>query len=111
MSCPVLPPGGINAVFLAKALANDQKMDQLREMWVREGDIAKLLNDKESDKELGLGQQTPPRSLLNSRRMYYKLLDSLYEMDRQSSERDAKSAAQANDEDPHPPAQPYADET
>jgi patatin-related protein len=74
--------GGINAIFLAKALANDQDMNQLREMWVKEGDITLLLNDEKSDEGIELGQQTPPRSLLNSRRMYHKLLDALYGMEK-----------------------------
>src|SRR5438128_8497247 len=37
---------GINAVFLAKALANDQLLDKLKNLWVTQGDISKLLNDK-----------------------------------------------------------------
>src|ERR1044072_2474280 len=31
--------GGINAVYLAKALANDQDMDELKKLCVTEGDI------------------------------------------------------------------------
>lgn len=73
--------GGINAIFLAKALANDQNINQLRELWIKEGDIKKLLNDKDSDEGINLGRQDPPLSLLNSRRMYYKLLDALEGMD------------------------------
>ena len=40
--------GGINAVFLAKALANNQTMDGLRKLWREEGDLAKLINDARS---------------------------------------------------------------
>jgi patatin-related protein len=40
--------GGINGIFLAKALANDQPLDQLKRLWVEEGDIARLLNDRAS---------------------------------------------------------------
>ena len=40
--------GGINGVFLAKALARDQKMTGLKQLWLREGDLGKLLNDKDS---------------------------------------------------------------
>lgn len=75
--------GGINAVFLAKALVNDQDITPLKEMWRKEGDIGVLINDKESDADINLGPQDPPRSLLNSRRMYYKLLDALQGMDKQ----------------------------
>ena len=31
--------GGINGIFLAKALANGQDMDELKNLWVTEGDI------------------------------------------------------------------------
>lgn len=81
--------GGINAIFLAKALANDQSIDQLKELWVNEGDISLLINDKRSVEDLGLVNQRPPLSLLNSRRMYFKLLRALDDMDR--PERDKKS--------------------
>jgi patatin-related protein len=74
--------GGINAIYLAKALANDQKIDQLKDLWVNEGDIALLLNDKHSVMGLHLSNQVPPQSLLNSRRMYYKLLKSLNDMEK-----------------------------
>ena len=72
--------GGINAIYLAKALANDQQIDQLKELWINEGDIALLLNDKQSVMGLHLRNQDPPQSLLNSRRMYFKLLKSLNDM-------------------------------
>jgi len=74
--------GGINAIYLAKALANDQKIDQLKDLWVNEGDIALLLNDKRSVMGLHMVNQVPPQSLLNSRRMYYKLLKSLTDMEK-----------------------------
>ncbi len=67
--------GGINAIFLAKALANNQPLDDLKRLWVEEGDIGLLLNDKHSvKKESLLSLQDPPTSLLNSKRMYLKLL-------------------------------------
>jgi hypothetical protein len=40
--------GGINAVYLAKALANDQPMDELKDLWIEEGDMGVLINDKAS---------------------------------------------------------------
>jgi len=74
--------GGINAIFLAKALANNQNIDQLKELWVNEGDIGVLLNDKRSVGGLGLMNQRPPLSLLNSRRMYLKLLKAFDDMEK-----------------------------
>src|SRR5512138_1147374 len=40
--------GGINAIFLAKALANNQPMAQLEKLWIEQGDIELLINDKKS---------------------------------------------------------------
>jgi patatin-related protein len=74
--------GGINAIYLAKALANRQSMDELSHLWIEEGDIAKLLNDRRSARDADLPIPKPPRSLLNSQRMYLKLLDAFDGMDR-----------------------------
>jgi patatin-related protein len=74
--------GGINAVYLAKALANDQDLDELKTLWVTEGDIGLLINDKRSVAGLHLTNQQPPQSLLNSRRMYFKLLKALQGMEK-----------------------------
>lgn len=77
--------GGINAVFLAKALANDQHMDKLEELWIKEGDIGVLLNDRESYKHLKFtleDDKEEPWSMLNSRRMYLRLLEALRGMER-----------------------------
>jgi patatin-related protein len=73
--------GGINAIYLAKALANEQGIDQLKQLWINEGDIGVLLNDKRSVAGINLENQQPPQSLLNSRRMYLKLLKSLNDME------------------------------
>src|SRR5690349_12505911 len=73
--------GGINAIYLAKALANDQSIDQLKQLWINEGDIGVLINDKRSVSGLKLQNQDPPQSLLNSRRMYLKLLKSFDDME------------------------------
>ena len=71
--------GGINGIFLAKALANQQDIDKLRDLWVDEGDIAILLNDKRSYKGMpdGVERQDPPRSLLNGQRLYNEALKAL----------------------------------
>lgn len=75
--------GGINAVYLAKGLAIGQPIDQLARLWVEEGDILKLINDAKSVEQLdGLKAQKPPKSLLNSQRMYRKLLDALDGMEK-----------------------------
>ncbi len=74
--------GGINAIYLAKALANDQNLDELKKLWVTEGDIALLINDNKSVAGLHLTNQNPPQSLLNSRRMYLKLLKAFQGMEK-----------------------------
>ena len=75
--------GGINAIYLAKALANNQSIDELKQLWVGEGAIERLINDSESVSDLnGLAAEKPPTSLLNGRRMYRKLLDAFDGMDR-----------------------------
>ena len=73
--------GGINAIYLAKALANEQNIDKLKRLWITEGDIGVLINDKRSVSGLNLENQEPPQSLLNSRRMYLKLLEALNGME------------------------------
>jgi patatin-related protein len=73
--------GGINGVFLAKALANNRDMNEIKKLWVEEGDMAVLLNDSRSLAGLGLPLQSPPQSLLNSQRMYAKLLEALERME------------------------------
>jgi patatin-related protein len=70
--------GGINGMFLAKALANGESFGALRRLWVEEGDIGRLLNDRKSFNGLGsLKYEGQPRSLLNSDRMYLKLVDAM----------------------------------
>ncbi len=73
--------GGINGIFLAKALANSQSITNLEKMWVTEGDLSQLINDRKS-KEKPLKQQKPPQSLLNSQRMYRKLFEAFEDMDK-----------------------------
>jgi patatin-related protein len=73
--------GGINGIFLAKALAKGQSMDELENLWVKEGDLAKLLNDGGSTKGTNLPKPSKQQSLLNSDRMYCKLLEAFTGMD------------------------------
>jgi patatin-related protein len=74
--------GGINGIFLGKALANQQDIDALQSLWVEQGDIGILLNDKASYKDLPrrIERQDPPRSLLNGQRLMTKALNALREM-------------------------------
>ncbi|HEY8607363.1 MAG TPA: patatin-like protein [Noviherbaspirillum sp.] len=75
--------GGINGIFLAKALACGRKFKPIRDLWVKEGDIEVLLNDGRSVGDLRpkIKLDSPPRSLLNGDRMYLKLIDALDQMD------------------------------
>ena len=88
--------GGLNAVYLAKALANDQSLEGLKRLWISDGDVRTLLNDRASIEGFShLSVQRPPRSLLNSERMYLLLLSAL---DQMRSDRPADATS------------PYADE-
>ncbi len=73
--------GGINGVFLAKALANGQDIKDLETLWIEQGEIQRLLNDNKSV-EYPLEPQKPPLSLLNSQRMYLQLIKALNGMDK-----------------------------
>src|SRR5215213_1630526 len=72
--------GGINGVFLAKGLANGQDIGGLENLWIEEGDVRTLINDKKS---VGgpVKLQDPPTSLLNSERMYFELLKAFDKME------------------------------
>ena len=85
--------GGINGVFLAKALANDQDMGVLKNLWLNGGSFETLLNDAKSlgklqDSRLAPtdrileGTQKGPQSLLNSQRMYCMIYDALDAMEK-----------------------------
>jgi len=73
--------GGINAIFLGKALANAQTLDQVSRLWLDQADIQNLLN---SDKL--------PCSLLSSQTMYTKLLEAFSGMERDGMERHSLQA-------------------
>jgi patatin-related protein len=81
--------GGINGIFLGKALANEQDIDELKNLWVEEGDIGLLVNDGEAYKQKDTGSlkklrpANRPPSLLDGRRMYWKLLAALHGLDEQ----------------------------
>lgn len=84
--------GGLNAVYLAKALSHDQDISKLRELWVEQGGFSEILNDADA---AALHQQTtsgrhdvserkPARSLLSGDLMYLKLLAALEQMDQEA---------------------------
>jgi patatin-related protein len=69
--------GGINGVFLARALAENRTLDAISDLWIQEGDISTLMNDGKSLTGMtGLTLQDPPVSLLNGQRMYRLLLNA-----------------------------------
>src|SRR5258708_6952762 len=73
--------GGINGVFLARALAESSTLDSISKLWIEEGDLGKLLNDGASLEGLaGLVQQDPPGSLRNGERMSPILLNAFGQM-------------------------------
>ncbi|TAK97936.1 MAG: patatin-like protein, partial [Verrucomicrobia bacterium] len=70
--------GGINGAFLAKALVYGQPISPLRKLWLDQGDIRTLLNDKKSVEGFpSLPQPGAPESLLNSQRMYLLLFQAI----------------------------------
>jgi patatin-related protein len=76
--------GGINAVFLAKALSEGQDFRILEEMWLNQADISGLLNDRFSGANphgFRLTRRKQPESLLDSGRMYALLLGALDRME------------------------------
>ena len=70
--------GGINAIFLGKALANGQTLDQVSRLWLDQADAQDLFN-----------RDKLPRSLLSSQTMYSKLLDALSGMGHNGTERES----------------------
>lgn len=72
--------GGINAIYLAKALANNLSLESLAELWITQADLNLLLNDRKVRPSYLL--QDPRPSLLNSPWMYLQLLSALNKMNR-----------------------------
>ncbi len=66
--------GGINAIFLGKAFANGQTLDQVSRLWLDQADIQDLLN-----------RDKLPRSLLSSQTMHTRLMDALAGMEHPST--------------------------
>jgi patatin-related protein len=80
--------GGINAIYLAKALTTGATLDALAKLWITAADLTKLLNDSKVD-PLRL-KQSPPPSLLNSPWMYLQLLRALSSMSKEANARTTK---------------------
>ncbi|MFY9675094.1 MAG: patatin-like protein, partial [Terriglobales bacterium] len=94
--------GGINGIFLAKALAKGQSIDKLEELWVEEGDLGKLLNDAKSVQGENLPKPTKQQSLLNSDRMYCELLKAFTGMDFPDADASTNSPPSDAPPLPHP---------
>jgi patatin-related protein len=73
--------GGINGVYLAKALARQQSIAELTDLWVDDAAIELLVNDSVSEKKIGLKNERPPQSLLSGKRMLHVLHAALEGMD------------------------------
>lgn len=97
--------GGINGVFLAKALVGDLSLEALKRLWVDEGDVKTLIYDAASRVAPRLGSQTPVPSLLNGRRMYRLLLKALEGMESRDSSGRLRQGRTSNDV-----VSPYVDE-
>jgi patatin-related protein len=87
--------GGINALFLGKALANNLSLDQLQDLWIMQAGFEDLLNDSRGI-EGDTFSQNPPKSLLNSSSIYNKLVNAFVGMELSSQK-------------PHVPLQPEMD--
>ena len=81
--------GGLNAVYLSKALTHDTDIDHLKKMWVEQGGFSDILNDDEAATEHNNMNSEHTQvdipvttSLLSGDLMLLKLLNALDEMDR-----------------------------
>ena len=76
--------GGINGIYLGKALANQQQFSTLRSLWIEKGDVGQLLNDNKARKPRRdrLPDKEPVEALFSGDVMYLELLDALDSMDR-----------------------------
>ena len=68
--------GGINSVMLAKALARNTDLEPLKELWLTEGAIGNLINDRHSASPR-YPYREPIRSAFNSDRMFVELLNAI----------------------------------
>ncbi len=97
--------GGINGVFLAKALANNAAgIQSLKDLWVRKGDISELLNDPQTrrTRRTRIEKSETSDALFSGDVMYMELLDALDALDGELDE-----PVQGPD---NAPASPYVEE-
>lgn len=78
--------GGINGVYLAKALVTGQSLAPLRQLWLDQGDLTTLLNDTRVG-QLWNRYAAPrqPQSLLDSQHMFRLLFEALEKMQAQAT--------------------------
>lgn len=83
--------GGLNAVFLSKALTHDQSIEHLTRLWVEQGGFESILNDQDAARlhDAAVSDHAeidvaPVRSLLSGDLMSLKLYSALTDMDRDS---------------------------
>jgi patatin-related protein len=72
--------GGINGIFLGKALARGQSLDELATLWRDLADVSTLLYDQKRQQPI-VPYDDPPPSVLNGNRMLRLLHKALSDMD------------------------------
>lgn len=71
--------GGINAAMLAKALVRNASLEPLKRLWIENGALEKLINDRASPATRALYRE-PVKALFNSDYMYLELLEAMNEL-------------------------------
>ncbi|MEL7157616.1 MAG: patatin-like protein, partial [Actinomycetota bacterium] len=88
--------GGLNALYLAKALVNDQDMARIKQLWVDQGGLGSLIDDERvgsagsAATDNGAFQVAPthfPASTLSGHWFYKSLFDALQLMNADGEER------------------------
>src|SRR5215216_1146363 len=72
--------GGINGIFLGKALANQQDFRVSADLWRNVADIDTLLTDRKPDPPLPAGTPTQMGSLLNGYLLYWEARKAMQRM-------------------------------
>jgi patatin-related protein len=72
--------GGINGIFLGRAIAEQQDFGISADLWRETADIGELLNDEKSYKGLPAKASRDAQSLLNGLRLYWKAREALRSM-------------------------------
>ena len=79
--------GGINGVYLAKALANQQDMAALKDLWIDHAGIGDILNDRKGRATVKdrIPAKEPADALFSGDVMYTQLLQAIEGMDQTTS--------------------------